>query len=353
LADALREAVRIGAGVNIASQTKASELTLQYDRIFESAFGYVRDYKVTSAGMGKDGFYHVTVSALVDRGNPDLNDTVAIKQLVALHHSPRITFDITDDISFIPKNSGFANEWFIETAKKFQLNVVIPQADGSMTKDHNLNSGTNSLNILIQNADYIIKGIVKGKYTITDGVTQNSFSLSAELKAIIPETGEVIATQLIRPSEPIATECLSPPMAARIAVFKMLDGADGAKDFGADALFRKIMIRWASELDLGRVVRIEFVKMNSDQLKDVEDKLKNNVHISGVWHREFNENGSSFIDLETRLNTTQLTKDICDSSDGYFGLSHGTENYLKFVKWGSGSKKIFLRWLESLWDKAL
>jgi len=55
LTDALREAVRLGAGVNIASQSQASNFALDYDRVFAAAFGYVKSYKVIESGMGKDG----------------------------------------------------------------------------------------------------------------------------------------------------------------------------------------------------------------------------------------------------------------------------------------------------------
>ncbi len=44
LTDALRDAVRKGAGVNIASQSQASNFTLDYDRVFAAAFGYVKSY---------------------------------------------------------------------------------------------------------------------------------------------------------------------------------------------------------------------------------------------------------------------------------------------------------------------
>jgi hypothetical protein len=54
LADALREAVRVGTGVDVLSSTGVSDFTLDYDRILSSAFGHVKSYKVISSGLGKD-----------------------------------------------------------------------------------------------------------------------------------------------------------------------------------------------------------------------------------------------------------------------------------------------------------
>jgi len=350
LADALREAVRIGAGVNIASQTKASDLNLEYDRVFEAAFGYVKDYKVISSGMGKDGFYHVTVSAHVDRGNPDKNDIVALKQLVALHHSPRIIFDIKDDISFVPKNSGFANEWFIDEAKNFQLNVVSLENLDVFRSNAPFNGVSKSDRAPEIKADYLVKGMVKGKYEITDIGSSSAFALNADLQVIVPQTGEVIATTLINPSESIKTDIASPQIAARNAVFCMFRSKKGNNDSEGDAIFRKLLLRWSSELDLGHVVRVEFIKIEASEMKHVEEKLKNEPHISGVWGREFNDKSNSYIDLETRLDCSELSKAITEASDGAFGIKHADENYLIFVKGGSGSyNKNLWSWLKKLW----
>ena len=50
LTDALREAVRIGAGVNLASQAKTSNFALDYDRVFAATLGMCKGIKCSSAG---------------------------------------------------------------------------------------------------------------------------------------------------------------------------------------------------------------------------------------------------------------------------------------------------------------
>jgi hypothetical protein len=126
-------------------------------------------------------------------------------------------------------------------------------------------------------------------------------------------------------------------MAAKDILFKLLTGRESKGQPGAIGLFRKIFARWSSELDLGRMVRVEIVKIDQPTLTAMEDKLKADPHISGVWQREFDAQASTFLDLETRLNSAELTKAVTAASGGAYGIDHGTENYLLFVKGGSGS----------------
>ena len=50
LADALRKAVRQGAGVDIMSESSVSDFELQYDKVFIKSAGYVHSYKVLEQG---------------------------------------------------------------------------------------------------------------------------------------------------------------------------------------------------------------------------------------------------------------------------------------------------------------
>ena len=349
LTDALREAVRQGAGVNIASQSQASNFALDYDRVFAAAFGYVKSYKVIESGMGKDGIYHVKVEAEVSPGDPNMNNTMALKQLVALKGSPRIALDIQENITGVPPNSGYAQAWFEEAAKDLQLNIVDigmerNQEQKLARRDEALGN-TNAANFrnkdITQKADFIIQGKVTGRYegqqSMYGGNPQHVFGMSADLRAVRPETGEVVASATIHPNNNLDSDQGSPEMAAKDILFKLLTGRESKGQPGAIGLFRKIFARWTSELDLGRMVRVEIVKIDQPTLTAMEDKLKADPHISGVWQREFDAQASTFLDLETRLNSAELTKAVNDASGGAYGIDHGTENYLLFVKGGSGS----------------
>jgi len=349
LTDALREAVRQGAGVNIASQSQASNFALDYDRVFAAAFGYVKSYKVIDSGMGKDGIYHVKVEAEVSSGDPNMNNTMALKQLVALKGSPRIALDIQENITGVPPNSGYAQAWFEEAAKDLQLNIV----DVGMARNQEMKlsrrdealGNTNSANFrnkdITQKADFIIQGKVTGRYegqqSLYGGNPQHVFGMSADLRAVRPETGEIVASATIHPNNNLDSDQGSPEMAAKDILFKLLTGRESKGQPGAIGLFRKIFARWSSELDLGRMVRVEIVQIDQPSLTAMEEKLKADPHISGVWQREFDAKASTFLDLETRLNSAELTKSVTEASGGAYGIDHGTENYLLLVKGGSGS----------------
>ena len=343
--------MRQGAGVNIANESQAGNIAIDHDRDFAAAFGYVKSYKVIESGQGKDGIYRVKVEAEVSTGDPNMNDTLALKQLVALKGSPRIALDIEENITGAPPNSGYAQAWFEEAAKDFQLNIVDISLERNQEqklacRDATLGN-TNSANFrnkgITQKADFIIQGKVSGRYegqqSMDGGNPQHVFAMSADLRAVRPETGELVASARIHPKTNLGSDQGSLEVAAKDTLFKLLSGCEPNGQPGAIGFFSKIFSRWSSELDLGRIVRVEIVKIDQPTLSSMEEKLNADPHISGVWQREFDAQTSSFLDLETRLNTAELTKTITAASGGSYGIDHGTENYLLFVKGGSGSEK--------------
>ncbi len=84
LSDALREAVRLGVGVDVLSTSGVKNFQLDFDRILTAAFGHVKTYKVLQSGIAKDAFYHVKVRAQVEPGAPGAKNTLALRQLVLL-----------------------------------------------------------------------------------------------------------------------------------------------------------------------------------------------------------------------------------------------------------------------------
>jgi hypothetical protein len=351
LTDALREAVRQGAGVNIAAQSQTQGFALDYDRVFAAAFGYVKDYKVIDSGIGSDGIYHVKMEAEVSPGAPDMNNAVALRQLVALKGSPRIALDIRENITGAPPESGYARAWFEEAAKNLQLNIVDVGIERTQERKFarrdealgNTNSAEFRNKDITQKADFIIEGNVQGRYegqqTIYGGNPKHVFGMSADLRAIRPETGEVVSSVVIHPSNNFDSDQGSPEMAAKDILFKLLNGGGSREQSGATVLFRKIFARWSSEFDLGRIVRVEMVKIDHPTLDAIQDKLKSECHVSAVRQREYDAQASTIIDVETRLNSTELTKAITNASGGTYSLDHGTENYLTFVKVNSGSNE--------------
>lgn len=334
LTDALREAVRIGAGVNLASQAKTSNFALDYDRVFAAAFGYVQGYQVLECGVKGDGFYHVKISADVAKGDPNTNDKVALKQLIALKNSPIIAFDIKEAITFVPKNSGYAQSWFQEQANQMQLHVVELEANQKnelivAQGDSKSPARTTSSQ---QKVDFLIRGRVEGKYQVFESGDDTPFSIAASFEAVCPATGEIIATVNLSPNGKIKTKIESPQLAAKSIIEKCLHGSEGEGDEGASVLFRRIFARWAADLDLGRKVRLEIAEINDKSLRGILEKLRENDKIHAINKREFDAKGVTSVDLETRLNSDELIKLLTESSNSDYIVEYATESVIFLIR---------------------
>ena len=135
LADALREAVRVGTGVDVLSSTGVSDFTLDYDRILSSAFGHVKSYKVISSGLGKDQIYTVKVKAEVEKGAPGAKNTLALRQIVLLKGSPRVSIAVQEQIDGAPAPTKYAQGIMEQTARELQFNLVdVGTASGQESK---------------------------------------------------------------------------------------------------------------------------------------------------------------------------------------------------------------------------
>lgn len=334
LTDALREAVRIGAGVNLASQSKTSNFALDYDRVFAAAFGYVQGYQVLECGVKGDGFYHVKISADVAKGDPKTNDKVALKQLIALKNSPIIAFDIKEAITFVPKNSGYAQSWFQEQANQMQLHVV--ELEENQKKELIVAQGDSKSQARTkssqQKVDFLIRGKVEGKYQVFESGDDTPFSIAASFEAVCPATGEIIATANLSPNGKIKTKIESPQLAAKSIIEKCMHGTGNEGDEGASVLFRRIFTRWAADLDLGRKVRLEIAKIDDKSLRAFLEKLRASDKIHAVNKREFDAKGVSVVDLETRLNSEELTKSLTEASNTDYVVDYATESVIFLVR---------------------
>ncbi|MCX6984893.1 MAG: hypothetical protein NT118_09120, partial [Lentisphaerae bacterium] len=91
LAQALRDAVRKGAGVDVMSETKVENFQMEYDRILTASFGYVEKYEITEQKYdNKTQTYTVKIKAMVKKGAPGMDNVMALRLLVKRVESPRV-----------------------------------------------------------------------------------------------------------------------------------------------------------------------------------------------------------------------------------------------------------------------
>ncbi len=341
LADALREAVRIGAGVDVLSTTSVKDFHLEFDRVLSAAFGHVKNYKVISSSLGIDGIYRIKVKADVSPGTPGMNEVLALKQIVLLKQSPRVAFKIEEHIDGIPESKGYAFGWFEQTAQKMQLQVVDPDVVGGAESKRAARDELTGNNAgfkfrgagIAQKIDFVIQAKINGRYAGTESLfgalPEHCFELGAELRAVRPDNGAVIASVIVPASDKYRSGLQTKEMAARDVLYKALDGGKGTQ--GGLALFSRLFARWIVEVDCGAIKQVEFEKVSASDFRKIQAGLKATDKVTAVWEREFDSKAVSHIDVETRLSAASLGAEIQRLAGKTLELDRSTESYLQFT----------------------
>jgi hypothetical protein len=96
---------------------------------------------------------------------------------------------------------------------------------------------------------------------------QHVFSVGGELRAIRPETSEVVAVAALPGTENVKSDLDSKEMAARDVIQKVLSTT--GKNQGTPLLFNKILARWVTETELGAMKRLEFAGISSEDFQKI------------------------------------------------------------------------------------
>ena len=309
LADALREAVRVGTGVDVLSTTGVSDFTLDYDRILSSAFGHVKSYKVISSGLGKDQIYTVKIRADVEKGTPDAKNTLALRELMQRKGAPRVAIRIRERL---PESDGNASLQHVleDAAKGLQFFVVDPAS----------------------RADFVIEGEVSmkhlGRETLHGRPPQHIFAATGTIRAVRGDTGEVIAVDNLSGKKSVGGTAFAKEDAAREALDLVARPNGNAE--APPTILNKILSRWITETDLGAIKRLEFFSINSEDFQKIQTHLADTEKISAVWPREFDSQGISVLDVETRLDNASVAQEVARATNSRTRLNRSSENFLSF-----------------------
>jgi hypothetical protein len=311
LADALREAVRQGTGLDVLGSTETKNFTLDFDRVLGSAFGHVKSFKVLESRLGQDGIYRVKIFADVEKGAPGAKNKLAMRELILRKNSPRLSVRIGG-------SSGDHTTALIEdAARDLQIQTVPPGAP----------------------CDFQILGEISlrhtGRQTLNAKPPENVFACRGALRAIRTDTGEVVALDTLSNIRAIGSPVLEIPDAAHDALERAFRPDD--KD-GVPPILGKVIARWVAETDLGATKRIQITDIDSAEFQRLAAALAEQEKISAVWPREFDSQGLSVIDVETRLDNMGLGQEITKATGGRVKLDRSTENLLAFN--ASGSKSV-------------
>lgn len=345
LTDAMRDAVRRGAGVDLLSTTKVTDFALDYDRVFASAFGYVKEYSVISQEVDNGGFYTVRIKAVVGPGQPGRDDVLALKTIVAQKGSPRVLIETGGDITGTFQSPKIVEGVLKELALKTQMQIVnaksLKRARGRRARRDALVGDVQSAKMrdagILGDCDFLIEADVQGNYagkeTVYD-IPTHKVALGAELSASWPDTSETIA-QVSIPSTSVNSQMASPQQAIRESLQRLLMGRlPVSRQKNALTLFRRIMAAWITELDLGAKVQLEFKNLDKTSLDRLVKALKETRGIGSVSVREFDSRAFSIIEVESRLDANALKDVIGRETGGMYEIDRFSKNFLQFLPTG-------------------
>jgi len=351
LTDALRSAVREGAGVDLISESKVTNFQTEYDRVLTSSFGYVEDYQILEQGYDeKSGIYTVKLEAIVGKKTPGMDKVLGLRLLVKRMGSPRVTIECKEKIRGIDDHDyAFSSSVVEEMAQRngfelFNQNAINDQNSRESLRAEllgdTLDSKVKKAGIT-STSDFKILTNVSGsvgreKEPFPD-VYVRDVALGVDMRAVWTDTGEVIATVSI-PTKRFKGEANMnlpfdmPDQLVRFYLSRVLQGKEpGSGNDSGYKLFRRIIAKWIVELDLGAKIKLEFKRIDKKTLDSLIAKLKGTKGISYVWRREFDKRLFSIVEVESRLTSTQLEDVVLKSLNNKYEVDQATKKSLRFI----------------------
>jgi hypothetical protein len=352
LAQALREAVRQGVGVDVLSESKVQNFELEYDRVMTSSFGYVENYEVMAQSYdAAKREYHVTLRATVSKGRPQMDDVMALRLLIKRVKSPRVMVESEESFSGdgVSAAMGISTAVLEELAQKngfeiFRMATIASRDHRDAARAELLGD---QLDAKVKKAgiastsDFKIIATVKG----TVGSLREPFpevkvrdaSLGVDLQAVWTDTGEVAATVSIpttffKGEAQMALPFEMPEQLLRHYLTGMLTGTESAgQAVNANELFRRIIAKWIVELDLGAKIQLELKQIDKESLDKLVAALEKHSAIGYVWRREFDRRLFSVVEVETRLSAEQLADEALKVLGGKYMVDVQTKRRVRLV----------------------
>jgi hypothetical protein len=352
LTNALREAVRKGAGVDILSESKVQNFTMEYDRVMTSSFGYIKSYQIISRKYyNKKQLYVVVIKAEVAKGSPKMDQVLALRLLVKRMKSPRVVIECSENIAGINQSgeATMAKMLLEEMAQKTGFEVFRKKAINSRNRREALRAKIlgDKFEAQVKAADITstsdfkiiakVNGQVGSMREPFPEMKVRDVALGIDLQAVWTDTGEVVATVSLPTTYHKGESNMNlpyemPQQLVRYYLNSMLTGHDPAfKTNNGYKLFRRIIAKWITELDLGAKIELEFRTLSKPTLDKLLLQLKANPKISYVWLREFDRRLYSVIEVETRLPSKKIEQLILKQLGGKYLIDTVTKRRLRFI----------------------
>ena len=256
--NAKRNAVEIGIGTIMSSETLVRNSVVFSDDIFAKAIGFVKSYKKIDGYKGSDGLWIVTIEAEVtDILDEVLQDELAVQTLLNAMDRPKIVFLIREDNLIDNTPTDFAETKLLSMFYEKGFDVVDRQLVAALKGDPDYDSalqGNVAAAAQIANqlgADLVVIGTAKissgGKvYSMTSG------QADLNAKIVRGDTGEILA---IVPKAHGKKPHISPSTAGINAV------NEAAEILGKD-IIGQLILKWSTQQ--ANAVNIFLVLKNSD-----------------------------------------------------------------------------------------
>lgn len=292
LSEALRDAVRRGAGVDVAAMARTTDAVLDFDQVLTSAVGMVRSYRVLDSGFDEMGDYVVHISADVVPGTPDLQQKRLVRVLIRMKGSPRLGISaeerVNGSLSPRPASAG------VLAAHALDLGFQV------------VDSGRGTAEAVGNRADLLLRADIQadvGESRSASGIPLRDTSLSLDLAALRTGSGETVA-RMAPASVRLSSSAPNPAGAAAEALRRCLN------DGQTDAFFRQLLARWIVELDLGRLVRVKLPGIDRRACEDALERLRTSHGIGGAFLRSWSDTEGGLADVESRLSSVALASRI-------------------------------------------
>ena len=263
--NAKRNAVEMGIGTIMSSETVVKNSVVFSDNIYAKAIGYVKTYKKVDGYQGSDGLWIVTIEANVtDILDEVLQDELAIQTLLDAMGRPRLVFLIREENLIDNTPTDFAETKLLKMFKDKGFNVVDRQVvaalkvkgdpdydsalQGNVAAAAQIASQLGAEIVVIGTAKISSGGIVGagGKYAMTSG------QADLNAKIVRGDTGEILA---IVPQAHGATGHISPSTAGVRAV-------NLAAEILGDDIIGQLIRKWSTQQ--ANAINVYLVLKNSD-----------------------------------------------------------------------------------------
>ena len=331
IADALRKAVEQTCGTFLTTQSKTQDYKLVYDRIFNNAVGYVREYKVKKV-LVADQITHAEITARVSTQKFEKQWAV-IAHTVHREGNPRVIIAITDATW---TTTTMAHSGIIASTVQGKLEELF-LSKGLQLVDRSTSEKVNKRDIILAglrddiqelaalgsrfNADVVIYGQASARYGNKVRIASHDaykFVATLNVRAIRTDSAQLMVS---RTFGPVTQTSLQYGGGREKALAKLAEQS-------APKLLTAVVEAWRKQIHVTRNIRLNISQMDYDAWRIFRQEAKNIRGIKDLHLREITESVAN-IDVEYEFSTQTLADRLSELKNVNLKVVEFNPNRLK------------------------